>query len=143
MVSDNSLPGHVSPVFEEWCRTWTRATHGGQAQTVGAWWGPALNAFRRSGERNTEEIDIVGLSRRRVTVVGEAKWTSKPVGLSVLTDLRTYKLPALEQAGLRVAPDCRTLLFGKAGYTAGLRAEAERDPSVVLVDVDAELSTPP
>ena len=73
--------GHVAPVFEDLCREHVRAHMGATATRVGRWWGASLNRLRRSGERSTEEVDVVGTARNRVTLVGEVKWTSKPVGL--------------------------------------------------------------
>lgn len=75
------LAGHVAPVFEDLCREYVRAHMGATATRVGRWWGNALNRLRQSGERSTEEIDVVGTARKRVTLVGEVKWTSKPIGL--------------------------------------------------------------
>ena len=117
---------HVGQEFELWCRAWTRKE--GLATTVGAWWGPALNSLRRTGARSTEEIDIVGLSRSKVTVVGEAKWTAKPMQCQVLDDLVQYKIPALEQADVKIARDTTIVLFGRSGYDRGLQRAAEADP---------------
>src|SRR4051794_5131751 len=55
------LADHVSPTFERLCREWARRT--GAATRVGSWWGNALNELRREGTRQTEEIDVVALSR--------------------------------------------------------------------------------
>lgn len=134
-----SIGDHVAPVFEEWCRTWVRGHHGQSATRVGAWWGPSLDALRRRGERSSEEIDVVGTSRGRVTVVAEAKWTTRRMDLSVLADLEDHKLPALRQSGMRLAADLRIMLFSKAGYAASLRKAAETDPRVLLVDVASAL----
>jgi len=132
-----ALPDHVAPVFESWCRDWTRSQHGRVAHRVGAWWGPALHGLRKAGERFTEEIDIVGLGpgREHVTVAGEAKWTTKQMGLDVLHDLQQYKLPALRQSGMRISPDIKIVLFSKSGYSRSLRAAADADPAVTLLDI--------
>jgi hypothetical protein len=45
-------------------------------------------------------------------------------------------------AGLKVADDPRIVLFSRSGYTPALRALAERDPRLELVDVPAELARP-
>jgi uncharacterized protein len=133
-----ALSQHVSHHFEGWCRQWLRQQ--GRVTNVGAWWGPALNSLRRSGERSTEEIDVVGLSRGRVVAVGEAKWTNRVMPVTVLDDLKTFKIPALEQAGLKVLPDCPIWLFSRSGYDRGLHAAADDDPRVRLVDVADALS---
>ena len=111
------------------------------ATRVGRWWGNSLNHLRRAGERTTEEIDVVGTTRQRVTLVGEAKWASRPLGERILHDLADYKIPALTQDGFKLASELTTVLFSRSGYSDGLRARAEDDDKLVLVDVDDMLST--
>lgn len=65
-----NLADHVAPQFEHWCRHWTRNSYGTAVSTVGSWWGNALNELRRRGQRTTEQVDIVAMSRNRVTLVG-------------------------------------------------------------------------
>jgi hypothetical protein len=110
-----------------------RHTFGDRATKVGSWWGNAANKFRRTGERTSEEIDIVGMSRNRVTLVGEVKWTNRQMGVDVLSDLRTFKLPALAQDGYRLASDPQVVLISRSGFTNGLQEEAARDASLRLV----------
>ncbi|MDA8261910.1 MAG: ATP-binding protein [Actinomycetota bacterium] len=135
------LNDHVAPEFESWCRSWVRSRLGERVSTVGAWWGPALDALRRGKERSSEEIDIVGVGRGRVTVVGEAKWQNKPLDLSVLRELREFKIPALRQAGFTLASDLTTVLMARSGYTDQVRNAAEADPGIILVDVQAALAS--
>lgn len=131
-----ALADHVAPFFEESCRAHVRASHGRDATRIGSWWGPARNDLRRTGRRNTEEIDIVGMARRRITIVGEAKWTTRPLDVTILRDLAEYKLPALEQAGFTVSRSCRTVLYSRSGYTDGLRRQAEAQPQLHLVSIE-------
>ncbi|MFZ0218338.1 MAG: ATP-binding protein [Candidatus Dormiibacterota bacterium] len=138
-----ALADHVAPVFEDWCRAWLRTNRGTIATSVGAWWGPAANHWRRSGERSSEEIDAVGASRHRVTLVAECKWTARALGPAIVAHLDTYKVPALREAGLEVVEDPRIVLFSKSGYTQALRALARRDDRIELVDVAAELGARP
>lgn len=135
-----ALAEHVAPVFEDACRAHTRRLYGRTATKVGRWWGNARHDLRRTGQRSTEEIDIVGVSRNRVTLVGEVKWTGKPLDVTILRDLAEYKTPALEQAGLKAAPEIRFVLYSKSGYTAGLRRRADEDPLLHLVDVSVEMA---
>ena len=135
-----ALAEHVSHVFEEWSRTWARANYGRIATTIEPWWGNAHNKYRQSGERTSEEIDLVGTSRSKVTLVGEAKWTSKPMPAGVLDDLVRFKLPALKQAGFSIVDEPTVLLVSKSGYAPGLVTRAETDPKLVLVDVASELA---
>jgi hypothetical protein len=135
-----ALSEHVSRVFEEWSRSWARENYGRTATIVESWWGNALNKYRKSGERTTEEIDIVGTARSKVNLLGEAKWTSKPMQAKVLDWLERYKLPALKQAGFSVVDQPTILLLSKSGYSSALMEKAESDPKLVLVDVAAELA---
>ena len=135
------LANHVAPVFEDLCRAHVRATMGTVATRVGRWWGNSLNHLRRAGERTTEEIDVVGTTRQRVTLVGEAKWASRPLGEQILHDLADYKIPALAQDGFTLVGEPMTVLFSRSGYSDGLRTRAEDDDKLVLIDVDDMLST--
>jgi len=131
------LPEHVAPVFERVCRRWVRATLGRQATTVVPWWGRSLDRLRARGERSSEEIDVVGSARSRVAIVGECKWTSRKMPPSVLADLERYKLPALRQAGARLAVSGpRILLFSKSGFGKGLVEQAANRDDVTLVGLD-------
>ncbi|MGH3280974.1 MAG: ATP-binding protein [Trebonia sp.] len=135
-----TLADHVSPVFEDWCRQLLRSTHGMKATVVDSWWGNAANQFRRTKERSSEEIDAVGMLRSKVTLVAECKWTNKPLDRGIVTDLETYKIPALRDAGFKIADPLRIVLFSKAGYGRSLRELANVDSRIELVDVPAELA---
>lgn len=86
---------------------------------------------------SNEGRTIVGMARRRITVVGEAKWTTRPLDVTILRDLAEYKLPALEQAGFTVSPSCRSVLYSRSGYTDRLRRQAEAQPQLHLVSIAA------
>ncbi|MGH3928720.1 MAG: DUF234 domain-containing protein, partial [Pseudonocardiaceae bacterium] len=124
-----------APVFELLCRAHVRGTIGVSVSRVGRWWGHARHDLRRAGQRSTEEIDIVGLARNRVVLVGEAKWTSKPLDVSILRDLAEYQIPALQQAGFTLGEPLRTVLYGRSGFTEGLARRAAADPHLDLVEL--------
>jgi len=131
-----ALSDHVAPVFEDLCRDWTRASHGRMAQRFGNWWGNARNDLRRTGQRTTEEIDIVGLAGgRRVAVIGECRWRNKAMDGAILEEIENYKLPALRQAGYQIDGDPRVLLFSRGGYGSTLRKAASENPRLRLVSV--------
>ncbi|HWH45294.1 MAG TPA: ATP-binding protein [Thermoleophilaceae bacterium] len=132
------LSDHVSPTFEDLCVRWTRLRYGAEAQSVGGWWGNALNAHRQAGTRTTEEVDVVGTYRKQLRIVGECKWTDPPMHQSVLNDLQTFKLPAIEQEKRLKIPKAgpRVLLFSKSGFSTDLAAAAEKDEQVTLVPVE-------
>ncbi|MGH2914777.1 MAG: ATP-binding protein [Solirubrobacteraceae bacterium] len=133
------LAGFIAPTFEELCVRYTRRVHGADAPKVGSWWGLSLNKHRQSRERLTEEIDVVGAQRRSLKVAGECKWTSTPMPKAVLDDLRTHKLPAIQQEGrLRIpASGPRILLFSRSGFSPELIRSAEADDALTLVDLDS------
>jgi len=81
--------------IEDIARGWVRRTGHAAATRVGSWWGPALDEFRVSGARTREEIDIVGMARGRVTVIGEVRWRSKPLDVGILGDIRLVGLEEL------------------------------------------------
>jgi hypothetical protein len=132
------LPDHVSATFEELCARWARLRYGAEAQSVGGWWGNALNAYRQAGTRTTEEIDVVGAYRKQLRIAGECKWTTQAMPLSVLEDLRTFKIPAIEQEKRLRVPKTgpRILLFSRSGFADDLVAATENDERVTLVPVE-------
>lgn len=141
-----SLTDFVAPAFEDLCRRYVRLRYGSEAPQVGSWWGKSLNRLRRSGSRQTEELDVAGTHRSRMTIAGECKWTSKPMPLDVLSDLREYKLPAItEEAKLKLpAAGPRVLLFSRSGFDPNLREAAASSPAdapVELIGPDELIAT--
>lgn len=135
-----ALAGHVGAEFEDYLRSWIRATQG--VSQVDPWWGNARNALRREGTRSTEEIDAVGIARGRVAVVAEARWRRSPMDLGYLNEIETYKLPALRQSTLKTARQVRIVLACLGGYSDGLHAAAATRDDLVLVDVPSALAGP-
>jgi uncharacterized protein len=128
------MASHTAPVFEDLCREWVRVTHGKHAYRVGSWWGPARHDLRRAHERETEEIDVVGVAGNQVTLLGECKWTNTSLAHSVLRDLEDYKLPALRQTKAKVHKRPLLLLFSRSGFEEGLIREVAGRDDVQLVD---------
>lgn len=137
-----AMAEHAAAMFEAWALEWLRANRADVASRWGNWWGNATNEFRRTKERTTEEIDAVGAQRGRVTVVAEVKWTNKPLTASIVTDLDTYKIPALRQSGLKVVAEPRIILLSKSGYAKSLVDLAGIDGRIELIDVSTALMTP-
>jgi AAA+ ATPase superfamily predicted ATPase len=130
-----ALSEHVAPVFEDLCRDWTRANYGETAQRVGSWWGNARNDLRRTGERTSEEIDLVGTASGRVTLIGECRWRSKAMDGNVLKEIEEYKLPALRQAGYTIAEQLPVLLFSRSGHNRALEKAAASDERLRLLAI--------
>lgn len=71
---------------------------------------------------------------RTATVVGECKWTARPMRRGVLDDLVERKLPALAQAGVDVGR-AQVVLFSRSGFAPELRSAAgERGARLVELD---------
>lgn len=134
---DPVLSEHVGAEFEDYIRSWIRATQ--NVSRVDPWWGNSLNALRRAGTRSTEEIDAVGIARGRVKVVAEARWRRSAMDVGYLREVEDYKLPALRQSKLKVASSVRIVLACLGGYSDGLHAAASERDDLVLVDVQAAL----
>lgn len=134
------LADHCASVFEQWALSWLRSNFATTAVNWGRWWGNAANAYRRDRVRSTEEVDAVGMLRNRVTAIAECKWTNKPLTSAIVADLDSFKIPALRDAGLKVAPDLRIILMCRSGYSASLSRLAASDPRITLVDVPAALA---
>jgi AAA+ ATPase superfamily predicted ATPase len=120
---ERQLADFVSATFEDICRSWAAREYQHTTDSVDSWWGNALNRLRAAGNRTSEEIDLVGSHGRAATVIGEVKWTNVPMSKSVLLDLRTFKIPALQQAGIDVG-SAEIILISKAGFSRDLETEA-------------------
>ena len=132
-----ALAGHLAVGIEEVARDWVRRSGVGGTTRVGSWWGPAIDAYRVTGERTSEEIDIVGLARNRVTLIGEVRWRSRPMDVGILGEIDRFKLPALRRAASVVAHPA-IILVSRAGFTPALHEAASIDPRLRLVEI-AEL----
>lgn len=129
------LADHLSPAIEEIARGWVRRTGAAGATRVGSWWGQALDEFRATGERTREEIDVVGIARGRVTLIGEVRWRSKRMDVGILGEIDRFKLPALRHAA-RVVAQPQIVLVSRSGFTDGLREAAGRETHIRLVELD-------
>jgi AAA+ ATPase superfamily predicted ATPase len=124
----------IAPTFESICRAWILRNYGREISRAGSWWGPARHDLRRTGQRTSEQVDVVGGDDGRAVVVAECKWQSKPMSVEVLRDLHNFKIPALAQAGLRVAQS-QICLFSRSGFSQEL-VEAARVEGARLVSID-------
>ena len=72
----------------------------------------------------------------RVSLLGECKWTAKPLSVKILQELDDYKLPALRQSGAKLHADPEIVLFARSGFTKGLREAAAGTERLHLIDLD-------
>jgi hypothetical protein len=135
-----SLGDHVAPIFEDICRHWTRSHYADTAQRVGAWWGATARSVRKTNpERQSEEIDIVGVrgDTKTVTLLGECRWRSGPIDKKPLYDLQTFKIPSLEAGGFKIDRNCKMLFFSRSGFGNSISEEAAGNANVELVAISA------
>ena len=113
-------------VFEEISRQYIMRLHRTGRLTwmperVGAWWD------------GKEEIDVVAVNFREGRVLlGECKWSTRPIGMGVLQALRAKagRLP------LERWQDVTYALFSRSGFTDEVRQRAKVGGDVVLVGVE-------
>ncbi|MBX7234114.1 MAG: ATP-binding protein [Caldilineales bacterium] len=123
---DQQLPAFVgATAFEEICREWVwRQGMAGRLpfspEQVGSYW-----------DRSTQ-VDVVALDRReRVVLLGEARWTSRPLTVQTLDELRGKAAAVLPEPGWRYL----YALFSRSGFSEALQQEAER-AGVLLVSLE-------
>ncbi len=111
----------AAAAYEDLCRQ-VAATGGlgpRRWSRVGRWW----NRF--------DEIDVVGFADGGGLLAGSAKWSNRPVGVSVLEELRAK----VERSGLRADGRVVTLaLFSRSGFTPALRTASHGSPDLLLVE---------
>lgn len=112
------LADHASPVFETLCHEALPRLLPGPYRRIGRWW------YRE------HEIDLVALRTDRVAVVGECKFTARPVHRGDLANLESTS-EHIQWRG--EPPDQRhAALFSRAGFDDDLRQEAEDREDVHL-----------
>jgi AAA+ ATPase superfamily predicted ATPase len=90
-------------------------------ENIGAWWDREV------------EIDVLAINRtEKKGLVGECKWSIRPVGVNVLEELM-QKAGALLRSGEIERP--YYALFSRSGYTSSLEAHAQEE-GVMLFNVD-------
>lgn len=117
------LDTYLGHVFEDCCRTWVgryaSLPEATRSTAIGSWWS-------RTGDA---EIDVVGVDKRAVRVVGSCKWRER---------IREDVLDELYEQRARLggtAARARLVIFGGGRFDAHLRERAERE-GVVLVSAD-------
>jgi len=78
-----------------------------------------------------DEIDVVGFADDGGLLVGEAKWSSRPVGVNVMEALRAK----VDRSGLAAsARDVTVALFSRSGFTPALRTASRGRSDLLLVE---------
>lgn len=120
------LNNYMGLVFEKICRDYLLHQNAlGRLPVlfteIGRWWGSSAK------ERRQIEIDLVARDHQDYLFC-ECKWRNEPVGEHVLKDLK-IKADAVSQD----RKNTWYVLFGKNGFTEGLKAEAQRTDHIMLV----------
>lgn len=132
-VADTVSARIYGPHFEDLARQWC-ASHASPRTLGGAASRVAPTAVACPEHRVRHEVDVVVVesapqSADRVTALGEAKWTTSPVGAPRLERLEhVRRLLGLE--------DTRLLLFSRGGFTRALTAAARHQPDLELIELD-------
>ncbi len=115
------LPHFVSPVFEELCSEATLKLHSDLTfmKKPGRWW------------RKGREIDIVGITDSNKLLVGEAKFTSKPLGYKTLAKLEEDAKHITQKEN-----SFRYVLFSRSGFKKSVKEEAEQRENLYLHGID-------
>lgn len=136
-VIEQQLSSYVGLVgFEELCRQWVR-NRGRQGylpsylEKVGSYW------------NKQTQVDVVGINWSEQTMLlGEARWTSRAIGVQVLDGLRQKTAAVLSAAGADTNWHVQYILFSRSGFTQPLQEQAQRE-GVLLVDWATMLDTMP
>ena len=119
-----ALDDFAAPVYEEICRD--EVNRGLLDEAAHLAWSGAGRFWDR-----TREVDILAFSEdRRRVLLGECKWSKKPVGGNILVDLEAA-LPAIGLSAHAQKPVF--VLFSRSGFTPQLRAAVCDREDVILV----------
>ncbi|RLT40401.1 MAG: ATP-binding protein [Chloroflexi bacterium] len=119
------LEQFVGLAFESICRefVWRQYQKGRLAfapQSVGGWWD------------NNEEVDVVAIGDDAI-LLGECKWTGKPMGENLLADLERKAQLVTRQGTWR---SVSYALFSRSGFTPAVTDRSERDGSLLLITLE-------
>ena len=125
------------PAFERLCRDYVRNAVGRDPRLpsrgdVGEWWGPYTTRDAK-GKLVTEQrqADVVVGTSKRVTLVGECKWSDALVDSDALRQLRTAAAAVpWTDASTQLA------LFARDGFTERVRTVAEQEGILLFTAVD-------
>lgn len=119
------LDEFTAPIYEEICRD--EVNRGLLDEATGTNWTGA----RRWWDR-TREVDILAFSEdRRLSLMGECKWSKKPVGVNILEELEEdFRHTGLSAEGRKPL----FALFSRSGFTSRLLDLAKQRRDIILVN---------
>jgi AAA+ ATPase superfamily predicted ATPase len=119
----------MGPVFETVCMQYLMRLNVKRRlpflfSQIGRWWGGNPTTKKET------EVDVIASSMdRKKIIMGECKWRNRETGKDVYDHLK-------ENAALVPEKDIHYYIFSRAGFTAGLKNEAEEDERLTLVGLD-------
>ncbi len=125
-IKKGFIQNFASYVYEDVCRErmWELSANN--------FWNYHLDRVGRYWGSKADETDIVAIdSVGKNLVLGECKYSTSAKGLSVLHGLQE-RAESLQT--LTGAENVEYIIFNTAGFSQGLKDEAEKNPSVKLVD---------
>ncbi|MDI6728319.1 MAG: ATP-binding protein [Thermodesulfovibrionales bacterium] len=114
----------VSQTYEEVCRSFVKKglPRGLKFNKVGRWW------------TKDAEIDIVGINEDDNAILfGEAKWSKKPVGINILSELKT-KVEEVRWGNSKTTR--HFALFSRKGFTSEMMKAAEREKVLLFRGIE-------
>jgi len=131
-LAGSILDQHVRPTFQAYVGTaFEQAARAHVAQLARAGDLPFLPERIGSWWDRRAEIDLAAVSDREGSILlGECKWSSRPLGVNIWRDLQDKARLVLE--GGRY-PHVHYALFSKSGFTSAMSAAA-KDESVLLIE---------
>lgn len=121
------LDQYVGPAFEILCQEAIWRTQGTPNSAIGLDFTPSV--VGRWWNRQ-QEIDVAAIGEGAV-LLGECKWSSRPVGVNILDDLKQRTQPLIEQ---QEWGNVSYALFSRSGFTPALQKRAETE-EILLVDL--------
>ncbi|MDY6765204.1 MAG: ATP-binding protein [Halobacteria archaeon] len=120
---ESEMDRYVSRIFEEVCRDVVyEEGFEFEATNVGRWW------------YKENEIDVVAINEETNEILlGECKWTTDPVGINVLENLRTTSESVRWKNGSRRE---KYVLFSRSGFTENVKKVRRGSDDVLLYGTD-------
>lgn len=118
----------LGPTFERVCREWVRSFAGPKSRGEGAL-RVGRGVLADPQAKANHEIDVVAYEGKRVTVLGEAKWSEVPTAATLIRLERVRTLLGARGWDTR---ECRLLAFVGAATSSRLRAVSQELDTVDL-----------
>jgi len=122
--TEKYLPQFLGRSFEAIAQEYVLNTTELLITEIGRWWGPDPTT------KIEEEIDLVAHDGEENYIFGECKWANAPVNEATLNTL-IHRSTLVTQS-----PHISFWLFSKSGFTDSLKAVAEQDGRVRLVELE-------